>query len=62
MLPLLPSLITAVLLGSEALGKTVTGLFKSETARRQHGQFITGFMYQGNDKNDNNDGDCKCAF
>ncbi|KAJ3582027.1 hypothetical protein NHX12_015966 [Muraenolepis orangiensis] len=29
------------------VGKTVTGLFKSEVAREQNGQFITVFMYQG---------------
>ncbi|XP_054479622.1 integral membrane protein GPR180 [Anoplopoma fimbria] len=40
-------LVVVVLLGSEALGKSVTGLFKSEVARQQNGQFITTFMYQG---------------
>lgn len=45
---LLATLVAVVLLGSEALGKTVTGLFKSEAARQQNGQFITKFMYQGN--------------
>ncbi|KAM4601598.1 integral membrane protein GPR180 [Polymixia lowei] len=30
-----------------AFGKTVTGFFKSEVAREQNGQFITKFMYQG---------------
>ena len=45
---LLATLVAVVLLGSEAWGKTVTGLFKSEAARQQKGQFITKFMYQGN--------------
>lgn len=45
---LLATLVVAVLLGSKALGKTVTGLFQSEVARQQSGQFITKFMYQGN--------------
>ncbi|KAM9835961.1 integral membrane protein GPR180 [Aulostomus maculatus] len=40
-------LAAAVLLGSEAFGKTVTGLLKSDLARRHSGQFITKFMYQG---------------
>lgn len=44
----LATLIAAVLFSSEALGKTVTGLFKSEAARQQNGQFIATFMYQGN--------------
>jgi len=42
------TLVVAALLGSEALGKSVTGLFGSEAARQQKGQFITKFMYQGN--------------
>ncbi|XP_034406012.1 integral membrane protein GPR180 [Cyclopterus lumpus] len=41
------TLVVAALLGSEALGKSVTGLLGSEAARRQKGQFITKFMYQG---------------
>lgn len=41
------TLIAAILLSSDALGKTVKGLFKSEVARQQSGQFITKFMYQG---------------
>lgn len=45
---LLVSLVAAALLSSEAFGKTVTGLFNSEAARQQNGQFITKFMYQGN--------------
>ncbi|XP_008290620.1 integral membrane protein GPR180 isoform X2 [Stegastes partitus] len=36
-----------VLLGSEAAGKTVTGLLRSDAARRQSGQFIAKFMFQG---------------
>ncbi|XP_023275944.1 integral membrane protein GPR180 [Seriola lalandi dorsalis] len=44
---LLVTLVAAVLFSSGALGKTVTGLFKSEVARQQNGQFITKFMYQG---------------
>lgn len=45
----LAALVAVVLLSSEVFGKTVTGLFKSEAARQQKGQFITKFMYQGND-------------
>lgn len=45
---LLATLAAVLLLTSEASGKTVTGLFKSEAARQQKGQFITKFMYQGN--------------
>lgn len=41
------ALVAVGLLGSEVCGKTVTGLFGSEAARRQRGQFITKFMYQG---------------
>lgn len=44
---LLATLVAALLLGSHASAKTVTGLFKSEVARQQSGQFITKFMYQG---------------
>ncbi|KAF3706243.1 Integral membrane protein GPR180 Intimal thickness-related receptor Precursor [Channa argus] len=44
---ILVTLIALILLSSEALGKTVTGLLKSEGARQQKGQFITKFMYQG---------------
>ncbi|XP_068446371.1 integral membrane protein GPR180 [Clinocottus analis] len=40
-------LVLVALLNSEALGKSVTGLFGSEAARQQHGQVITTFMYQG---------------
>ncbi|XP_028255352.1 integral membrane protein GPR180 [Parambassis ranga] len=40
-------LVAVVLLESEVSGKTVKGLFKSEVARQQNGQFITKFMYQG---------------
>ncbi|KAL3999483.1 histone H1/5 [Sarotherodon galilaeus] len=43
---LLATLAAVLLLTSEASGKTVTGLFKSEAARQQKGQFITKFMYQ----------------
>ncbi|KAK9523982.1 hypothetical protein VZT92_017854 [Zoarces viviparus] len=43
----LATLVVVVLLGSEAFGKSVTGLFNSEAARQQNGQFITKFMYQG---------------
>ncbi|XP_041834893.1 integral membrane protein GPR180 [Melanotaenia boesemani] len=43
----LATLVAVVLLCSEACGKTVSGLFKSEAARQQKGQFITKFMYQG---------------
>lgn len=44
----LASLIAALLFSSETVGKTVTGMFNSELARQQNGQFITTFMYQGN--------------
>ncbi|KAG7234436.1 hypothetical protein INR49_004770 [Caranx melampygus] len=44
---LLVTLVAAALLGSDASAKTVTGLFRSEVARQQQGQFITKFMYQG---------------
>lgn len=44
---LLVTLAAVLLFISEASGKTVTGLFKSEAARQQKGQFITKFMYQG---------------
>ncbi|XP_071765707.2 integral membrane protein GPR180 [Centroberyx gerrardi] len=44
---LIAALVAAVLWSPEAFGKTVTGLFKSEVAREQNGQFITKFMYQG---------------
>lgn len=49
----LAALLTVILFSPEAHGKTITGYFRSETARRQNGQFITRFMYQGNI----NDGD-----
>ncbi|XP_027131853.1 integral membrane protein GPR180 [Larimichthys crocea] len=38
--------VAVLLLSSEARGKTVSGLFRSEAARQQKGQFITKFMYQ----------------
>ncbi|KAM4538151.1 integral membrane protein GPR180 [Fundulus diaphanus] len=41
------ALVAALLLSLEASGKTVSGLFRSEAARQQNGQFITKFMYQG---------------
>ncbi|XP_028998487.1 integral membrane protein GPR180 [Betta splendens] len=44
---LLVIVVAVMWFGSEALGKTVPGLFKSEVARQQSGQFITAFMYQG---------------
>ncbi|KAG7502624.1 integral membrane protein GPR180 [Solea senegalensis] len=44
---LLVTLMAAVLLSPRTSGKTVTGLFKSEAAREQRGQYITKFMYQG---------------
>ncbi|XP_026217143.1 integral membrane protein GPR180 [Anabas testudineus] len=44
---LLVSVLAVTLLSAEAFGKTVTGLFRSEAARQQNGQFITKFMYQG---------------
>lgn len=45
---LLTAFTAAVLFSMQALGKTVTGLFKTEVARQHQGQFITKFMYQGN--------------
>lgn len=57
MSPLLAILLTAVLFTTEGHGKTVAGLFKSESARHQNGQFITRFMYQGSvDADDGGDG------
>lgn len=64
MSPLLAALLTAVLFSPGGHGKTVAGLFKSESARQQNGQFITGFMYQGSvndDGEDGGDGDCDGA-
>lgn len=59
---LLAALLTAVLFSPGGHGKTVVGLFKSESARHQNGQFITKFMYQGSvndDDDDGGDGDCE---
>lgn len=53
MSPVLAALLTVILFSPEAHGKTITGYFRSESARRHNGQFITRFMYQGNI----NDGD-----
>lgn len=40
--------LTAFLLCSPAtFGKTVSGVFKSDAAREQNGQYITKFMYNG---------------
>ncbi|XP_034029717.1 integral membrane protein GPR180 isoform X2 [Thalassophryne amazonica] len=44
---LIATIVAAMLFSSEVFGKTVTGLFKTEAARKQNGQFITKFMYQG---------------
>ncbi|KAM6893850.1 integral membrane protein GPR180 [Xenentodon cancila] len=41
------TLVALLLLGSDVSGKTVKGVFKSEAARQQQGQFISKFMYQG---------------
>ncbi|KAM3849882.1 integral membrane protein GPR180 [Diretmus argenteus] len=41
--------VVLVACSPEARGKTVTGVFRSEAARERSGQFITKFMYQGND-------------
>ncbi|MED6242841.1 hypothetical protein ATANTOWER_010533 [Ataeniobius toweri] len=41
------TLAAALLISLEASGKTVRGLFRSEAARQENGQFITKFMYQG---------------
>lgn len=56
MSPLLAALLSAVLFSPEGHGKTVAGLFKSESARHQNGQFITRFMYQGSVNDDDDDG------
>lgn len=63
MSPLLAALLSAVLFSPEGYGKTVAGLFKSESARYQNGQFITRFMYQGsvNDDDDGGDGSYDAA-
>uniref|UniRef100_A0A8C6V384 G protein-coupled receptor 180 n=1 Tax=Neogobius melanostomus TaxID=47308 RepID=A0A8C6V384_9GOBI len=39
--------LAAALFISDALGKSVTGVFKSEVARQQNGQYITKFMFGG---------------
>lgn len=44
---LIATLLAAALFISGALGKTVTGVFKSEVARQQNGQYITKFMFEG---------------
>ncbi|XP_047433179.1 integral membrane protein GPR180 [Mugil cephalus] len=44
---LIATLVALVLFGPGVSGKTVTGLFGSEAARQEKGQFITKFMYQG---------------
>lgn len=54
------TLIAALLFTSESVGKTVTGMFNSELARQQNGQFITTFMYQGN-VNDTDVPDLTCG-
>ncbi|XP_077439614.1 integral membrane protein GPR180 [Vanacampus margaritifer] len=46
---LLTAFTASILLSTQAFGKTVTGLFKTEVARQHKGQFITKFMYQGAD-------------
>ncbi|XP_077575479.1 integral membrane protein GPR180 [Stigmatopora nigra] len=46
---LLTTFLAAVFFSTQAFGKTVTGLFKTEVAREHKGQFITKFMYQGDD-------------
>ncbi|XP_061683727.1 integral membrane protein GPR180 isoform X1 [Syngnathoides biaculeatus] len=46
---LLTALLGAVLFSAQACGKTVMGFFKTEVARQHKGQFITKFMYQGDD-------------
>uniref|UniRef100_A0A674MEJ4 G protein-coupled receptor 180 n=1 Tax=Takifugu rubripes TaxID=31033 RepID=A0A674MEJ4_TAKRU len=47
MSPVLAALLTVILFSPGAHGKTITGYFRSESARRQNGQYITRFMYQG---------------
>ncbi|XP_017285538.1 integral membrane protein GPR180 [Kryptolebias marmoratus] len=41
------ALAAALLLSLEASGKTLQGLFRTEAARQENGQFITKFMFQG---------------
>ncbi|PWA32269.1 hypothetical protein CCH79_00013139 [Gambusia affinis] len=41
------TLVVALLLSLKVSGKTVRGVFRSEAARQENGQFITKFMYQG---------------
>ncbi|CAL8309210.1 unnamed protein product [Merluccius merluccius] len=43
------AVLAAVLAGSPAAAKTVTGRFSSAAAREQRGQLVTVFMYQGDD-------------
>ncbi|XP_068165567.1 integral membrane protein GPR180 isoform X2 [Antennarius striatus] len=47
MSPFVASFVAMVMLGLEARGKTVTGLFRSKAARQKNGQFITRFTYRG---------------
>ncbi|XP_061571860.1 integral membrane protein GPR180 [Cololabis saira] len=47
MSPLIATLVGLLLLSGDVCGKTVTGVFRSDAARQQRGQFITKFMYQG---------------
>ncbi|KAF7644402.1 hypothetical protein LDENG_00222570 [Lucifuga dentata] len=44
---LIARLFAALLFSPEVFGKTVTGIFQTEVAKEQKGQFITKFMYQG---------------
>ncbi|XP_032411886.1 integral membrane protein GPR180-like isoform X1 [Xiphophorus hellerii] len=43
------TLVVALLLSLKASGKSVRGVFRSEAARQENGQFITKFMYQAGD-------------
>lgn len=49
-LHLLVSFLASVTFSPEARGKSVTGVFKSEAARQQEGQFITRFMFRGKNR------------
>lgn len=47
MYPLMFTLTAFLLCSPATFGKTVSGVFKSDAAREQNGQYITKFMYNG---------------
>uniref|UniRef100_A0A4W5PJY8 GPR180-like N-terminal domain-containing protein n=1 Tax=Hucho hucho TaxID=62062 RepID=A0A4W5PJY8_9TELE len=47
MYPLMFTLTAFLLCIPDSFGKTVSGVFKSDAAREQNGQYITKFMYNG---------------